>query len=141
MDHHSEIRHEGKVVKIEKGKFSVKITSPSACRGCRVRAACSASGMAEKIIETFSDRDLQIGDEVTVVMEEKLGITAVFYSFFLPFLVMGLVLFVCLTAGISEIIAALCAIISLIPYYLLLHLLARHIEKDFIFRAESLSNE
>ena len=83
MGHNSEIRHNGKVVKIEKGKFFVKITSRSACQGCRVRTVCSAAGMAEKYIETFSDRDLQIGDEVTVVMEEKLGLAAVFYSFFL----------------------------------------------------------
>ncbi|MFC2155845.1 SoxR reducing system RseC family protein [Acidobacteriota bacterium] len=141
MDHHSEIRHKGKVVEIEKGKFFVKITSRSACQGCRVRTVCSAADMAEKIIETFSDRDLHIGDEVTVIMEERLGLTAVFYSFFLPFLVMGLVLFVCLTTGISEMLAALCAIASLIPYYLLLHLFGKHFEKDFIFRAEPLSAE
>ncbi|MCK5056164.1 MAG: SoxR reducing system RseC family protein [Candidatus Aminicenantes bacterium] len=137
MGNNSEIKHDGKVVKIGKGKFLVKITSRSACRDCRARTVCSAAGMAEKYIETLSDRNFQIGDEVTVFMEEKLGLTAVFYSFFLPFLLMGLVLFVCLTAGSSEIVAALFAIGSLLPYYLLLHLFGRVIEKSFIFRAES----
>lgn len=135
MGDNPEITHDGKVVKIEKGKFLVKITSRSACDACRARNICSAANMAEKHIEVISEQDLQIGDEVKVIMQEKLGLTAIFYAFFLPFLVMIFVLFVSLALGSSEISAALFAIVSLIPYYSLLHLSRKNIEKKFIFKA------
>ena len=69
-------------------------------------------------------------------MEERLGLKALFYTFFLPFVVMIFVLFVIITLGGSDIIAALFAILSLFPYYTLLHMSKQKIEKDFIFTAE-----
>ena len=131
-----EIRHDGTVVKITGDKYVVKITSRAACGGCPAKSLCTAGDMTEKYIETISGQTLEIGDEVTVIMAEKLGLKAIFYSFFLPFLVMVLVLVVLLTTGSSETIAALTAIGSLFPYYLILYRLRKNIGKDFIFRAE-----
>jgi sigma-E factor negative regulatory protein RseC len=132
--------HEGKVVGIgtKDGSVQVKIISRSACAQCHARGMCAALEMEEKIIDTVPvSRDpLKIGDIVVVIMEEKLGWKAIFYGFFLPFIVMVTSLFVSYALGSSEIKAALYGIGSLIPYYLLLYVFREKIEKDFIFKAE-----
>lgn len=140
MTNDTEIRHDGQVVKKAGDKYVVKITSRAACSDCLAKNFCSAVDLTEKYIETVSGQDLEIGDEVTVIMEEKLGLKAIFYSFFLPFLVMTLVLLVLLTAGVSETISALTAIGSLLPYYLLLYFFRDTIGKDFVFRAVPLGD-
>ncbi len=141
MSNKNEISHGGKVIhRIGQGKFLVKIISQSACSGCHARGACSAADMAEKQIDTISTQNLQIGDEVKVIMEEKLGIKAIFYSFFLPFIVMMIVLLVLSIIGCSEITAGLFSIASLAPYYFLLYLARKRIAKDFIFRAEKIES-
>jgi sigma-E factor negative regulatory protein RseC len=65
-----------------------------------------------------------------------MGWKAIFYGFFLPLVVMVAVLFVSYALGSSEIQAALYGIGSLIPYYLLLYVFRKKIEKDFVFKAE-----
>jgi sigma-E factor negative regulatory protein RseC len=99
---------------------------------------CTALEMAEKIINAVPvSRDpLQIGDTVVLMMEEKLGWKAIFYGFFLPFIVMVTVLFFSSALGSGETKAALYGIGSLIPYYLLLYVFREKIEKDFVFKAE-----
>jgi sigma-E factor negative regulatory protein RseC len=132
--------HEGKVVGIDTkdGSVQVKILSSAACAQCHARGMCAALEMKEKIIETVPvcREPLRIGDTVVVMMEEKLGWKAIFYGFFLPFTVMVTVLFVSYALGSSETQAALYGIGSLIPYYLLLYVFRKKIEKDFVFKAE-----
>jgi sigma-E factor negative regulatory protein RseC len=131
---------EGKVVGFgtKDGSVQVKILSRSACAQCHARGMCTALEMAEKIINAVPvSRDpLQIGDTVVLMMEEKLGWKAIFYGFFLPFIVMVTVLFFSSALGSGETKAALYGIGSLIPYYLLLYVFREKIEKDFVFKAE-----
>ncbi|UCH94802.1 MAG: SoxR reducing system RseC family protein [Candidatus Aminicenantes bacterium] len=130
--------HEGKVVGIKDNSIQVKILSRSACAQCHARGMCTALDMEEKIIDTVpvSPDPMQIGDTVVVVLEEKLGWRAVFYGFFLPFIVMVTVLFVSYALGSGETKAALYSIGSLIPYYLLLYVFREKIGKDFVFKSE-----
>jgi len=130
------VYHDGTVVKAEGNKVQVKIISQSACAQCHVKGVCAAADMEEKVIEAVSPKPLREGDIVTVIMEEKLGRLAVFYGFFLPFIVMVTVLFTAHGLGSSESQAALLGIGSLLPYYLVLYTLRKRIEKDFIFKAE-----
>lgn len=132
------VYHDGIVVATNDHNVRVKIVSHSACAGCRAKGVCTAADMEEKMIEavSISNEPLQQGDTVTVIMEEKLGWLAVFYGFFLPFIVMTGVLFVSYALGGKELEAAFLGIGSLVPYYLLLYVFRKKIEKDFIFKAE-----
>jgi len=132
------VYHDGIVVGMNGHHVRVKIVSQSACAGCHARGVCTAADMQEKIIEAVpvSAEPLQKGDTVTVIMEEKMGWLAVFYGFFLPFIVMIVVLFVSYALGGSDLAAAFAGIGSLVPYYLLLYVFRKKIEKDFIFKAE-----
>jgi sigma-E factor negative regulatory protein RseC len=130
--------HDGIVVGIRDHHVQVKIVSQSACARCHARGVCSAADMGEKIIDavSISVQSLQKGDAVTVFMEEKMGRQAVFYGFFLPFIVMIAVLFGSYALGSGDIKAALLGIGSLLPYYLLLYIFRDKIEKDFRFTVE-----
>ncbi len=133
MNDNHMVSHDGKVVSTSGSHVRVKIISQSACANCFAKSACTAADMQEKIIDAVSSVPVQEGDAVTVIMEEKLGWIALFYGFFLPFIVMVSVLFLLYALGSSEIKAALFGIGSLVPYYLVLYLFRKKIEKDFIF--------
>jgi len=133
MDDNHMVCHNGKVVSTSGSHVQVKIISQSACANCFAKSACTAADMQEKIIDAVSPVPLHEGDAVTVMMEEKLGWRALFYGFFLPFIVMVSILFLLYALGSSEIKAALFGIGSLVPYYLVLYLLRKKIEKDFVF--------
>jgi sigma-E factor negative regulatory protein RseC len=131
------VYHDGTVVSFEGEKIRVKIISKSACADCHAKGACSAADMEEKYIDTIrppmTQETFKEGDLVTVIMEQKLGRIALFYGFVLPFLVMVLVLFTLSGLGHSETKAGLLALSSLVPYYLLLFLFRKKVEKDFVF--------
>jgi len=129
---------EGRVVGFKNGKIQVKILASSACAKCHARGLCTSLEMQEKIIDALpsSDSPINIGDTVQVIMEEKLGLKAVFYGFLLPLILLLGVLFISYNLGSGEIGSAFWAIGSMIPYYLLLYVFRRKIEKDFIFKIE-----
>lgn len=128
--------HDGTVISQKDNHVQVKITARSACAGCHAKSACGTADMQEKIIDAVSREPLTPGDTVTIKMEEKLGRLALFYGFILPFIVMIGVLFLLYLLGGSENSAALIALGSLVPYYLLLYVFRKKVEKDFIFFAE-----
>ncbi len=126
---------DGKVVGVEDGHVNVLITTPSACASCHAKSACYTFDQKEKVITAQSSQDLQVGDIVRIEMEEKLGWIALFYTFILPFLIMILILFGLFASGMSQTTSALIAVLSLVPYYLVLYLFRNKIEKDFVFLA------
>ena len=132
---------EGQVVAIKDNHYQVKILTPTACSQCHAKGICTTLDQGERIIDAVSaqtEESLKLGDKVNLVMEERWGWWAVFYGFFLPFVVMITVLFVSYALGSSEISAALYGIASLIPYYLLLYGFRRRITRDFVFKAEKI---
>ncbi len=131
------ISHEGVVVKSSGRNVRVKITALSACSSCHAKGTCTAADMEEKYIDAWSDRNFREGDRVTVILEKKLGWVALFYGIILPFIILVTVLAGLTLAGKSETISAITALLSLIPYYILLHFFSPKIEKKFSFKAES----
>lgn len=139
MDKHHRICHEGEVVGFAKDKIVVKITSHSACAKCHASGVCSVADMSDKLIHCVTDRHLKVGEKVQVVMEEKMGWIAIFYAFILPFFLLMLVLFGLYFLGMKEEVAALAAVGSLAPYYGVLSLSRKRIEKDILFTVEKIS--
>ncbi|MCP5103056.1 MAG: SoxR reducing system RseC family protein [bacterium] len=134
------VYHEGQVVEAAGKNAKVKIISQAACTHCHAKSMCSVSEVEEKIIDAVTPDPLQIGDTVTLIMEEKLGRLAIFYGYFLPFVVMVVVLFAAYGAGFEESQAALLGIGGLVPYYLGLYVFRRKIAKNFVVRAEKKNN-
>lgn len=136
MDRNRMVHHDGTVISVNGSNVKVKIVSQSACGECHAKSMCNAAEKQDKIIDAISTESLEKGDCVCVVMEEHLGWKAIFYAFFLPFLVLVTVLFTMNGIGFSETHAALIALASLAPYYFIVYLFRQRIEKDFVFKAE-----
>ncbi len=133
------VSHEGIVVNAKGNRIQVKIISTSACGGCHARGACTASDKQERIISATPLGFLKEGDTAIVKMEEKMGWIALFYGFFLPFLILVAILFTLPALGFSETFAGLMAVGSLVPYYVVLYIFKKKIEKDFVFTAEKIN--
>lgn len=128
------IEHKGLVRRISDDHVEVMIIQKSACAGCHAKSACSASDMAEKIIEvTYTGNDLKPGDEVTLIGSESMGWKAVGYAFLLPFIVLLTTLIVATELLENELTAGIVALGILIPYYLILYCFRNRMRKKFSF--------
>ena len=127
------VSHEGTVINVADGKVSVKIEVTSACSACHAKSMCAAHDMAEKIIDAVPDGEVGVGDSVVVEMEEKFGLKAVFYVFFIPFVLMVSALFVSSNLVSSEALSALISLMILVPYFIILALLKPYFAKTFVF--------
>ncbi|MBN2669870.1 MAG: SoxR reducing system RseC family protein [Bacteroidales bacterium] len=130
----NEVKHDGIVQGIEGDKVLVSIIAKAACLSCQVKSACNVSDLSEKIIEVNRfDIDYKVGENVTVALKETTGFKALFLGYIMPFLVL-ISTFVLLSLFTkSELIIGLGALLSLIPYYLMLFLLRDQIKKQFSF--------
>ena len=132
----SDIRHEGVVNSIDGQKVTVRILQASACSGCQASRICRAAESKEKLVDVDMSgaESLSVGQTVTVVAGERMGMTAVLLAFGLPLLLLLIALIAGVTVTGSEKVAAIASIAVLVPYYIVLFLCRDRIKKDFGFR-------
>jgi sigma-E factor negative regulatory protein RseC len=138
MSEKGAISHPGIVESIEGQKVNVKILAQSACSSCHAKGMCSVAEMEEKIIEvnTGAVSNLKPGDTVQITMKKSLGPRAVFLGYLLPFLILLTTLITVLAITGNEGLAAIIAILVLVPYYVVLYYLKDRISKTFRFSLE-----
>lgn len=141
MSKQDTITHDGQVVEVLGDRYKIRIITRSSCASCNLRGVCNPSDQAEKIIDAFSNKALKVHDKVIVELEERLGWKALFYGMLIPFVIMVTVLFTLSANMKSELFPALISLASLIPYYLIIHLLKDRIEKEFVFNAKKNTNQ
>lgn len=128
------IDHEGIVDHVDGELARVRIISQSACASCHAKGACSASDQDEKFIDVPLHGDvIKSGERVRVQVARKLGMKAVAYGYFYPFLLLMVVLIVLTSAGVNELKSGLFALGSLIPYYMGLFIFRKKVETKFSF--------
>ncbi len=95
---------------------------------------CSSAESKEKIIEiNYPLNNYQVGDKVMVVGALSLGLQAILWAFVYPFLLVVLSLFILSHWIENELISALIALSTLIPYYIWLWLNQSYMKKKFSF--------
>ncbi len=128
------IEHEGIIDHIDGDVAHVKIDNVSACMSCHAKGACSAADQEEKFLDVpLQGATYQQGDPVYVQIAKHLGFRAVALGYVYPFLVLMSVLIGMLAAGAGELRAGGVALLSIIPYYLVLYLFRNRIAKSFTF--------
>jgi positive regulator of sigma E activity len=127
------INHDGIVLKNEGNSVFVSISSASACSGCHAEGTCSMSGKEEKIIEVRGRYEVNNGDHVTILMKQSMGYAALFLGYIIPVLVVIILLFSLITAGVPELASGLASIVILIPYYIILYFFRKRINEKFTF--------
>ena len=132
------ISHSGVIESIEEGCVHVRIVQTSACAACKVAGYCNAAESKEKIIDVFCDSvaAYQVGQQVVVSTSGQVAVKALLWAFGVPFaLLMAVLLLVLLLTG-NEGWAALSALATLVPYYVLLWLLRDKMREQLAFTIE-----
>ena len=155
------IKHDGIIIALnEDGTALVRIVQTSACAACKAKAMCASAESAEKEMTVvllgesapqksadFSGtpqamrrkgerRGFAIGDEVEVMVQQKMGWNAVVLAYLLPFFVMLIVMFVgnAIWAVREEILGTV-ALCAMALYYLVLGMFKDKLQKEFSFTA------
>lgn len=134
------IEHEGIIDHIDGDTAHVKIDSVSACASCHAKGVCSAADQEEKYLDVpLRGARYEQGDPVYVQVTRHLGFRAVLMGYVYPFLLLMAVLITLLAAGATELRAGSIALLSIIPYYLLLYMFRKRISKSFTFSLKKTS--
>ena len=138
------IKHDGIIIALnEDGTALVRIVQTSACAACKAKAMCASAESAEKemTVVLLGDEQWAVGDEVEVMVQQKMGWKAVALAYLLPFFVMLAVMLIgnAIWAVREEILgtAALCAMAL---YYLVLGMFKDRLQKEFSFTAKKKNN-
>jgi sigma-E factor negative regulatory protein RseC len=142
------IKHDGIVIAVNgDGTVLVRIVQTSACAACKAKAMCASAESKEKeIVALFvgeeakrregERQDIKIGDEVVVMVQQKMGWKAILLAYMLPFIVMMTVVAVGNgLLGIREEVIGTAALCAMGVYYIVLGFFKDKIQKDFSFTA------
>ena len=135
---HTKISHSGIIESVSGGCVKVRILQASACAACKVAGHCHASESKEKIVEVFccDTAKYETGQEVTVCASKDVAGRALLLGFGWPFVILVGVLVIALYVLNDEGLAALCALLALVPYYLVLYLCRDRIGQKLTFTIE-----
>lgn len=125
------IIHEGVVSKINNNVVTVSLKGNINCEACHAKGACGAAEAKEKVVEVQqTTKPLKLNENVEVVLNKNLGLKAVFWAYFFPFILLISVLLIA-TAFYKEWIAGILSIVVLIPYYIALYVFKNTFKKAF----------
>ena len=132
----SQVSHTGIVEGVADGCVSVRILQTSACAACKVAGHCNAAEAKEKMVDVWCADAARyaVGQQVTVAASMAVARKALVLGFVMPFLLVVAVLVAVLYLTKNEGTAAMAALGSLIPYYLLLWLYRDRIQRDITFQ-------
>ena len=149
------IKHDGIIIALnEDGTALVRIVQTSACAACKAKAMCASAESAEKemTVVLLSDNgrpmgygvldadkpllEYKVGNEVEVMVQQKMGWKAVVLAYLLPFFVMLAVMLIgnALWAVREEILGTV-ALCAMALYYLVLGMFKDKLQKEFSFTA------
>lgn len=128
------IEHKGIIIaKVSPTQYAVKIEQLSACATCQAASLCTAAESKEKIIEASSNEDLPIGSSVTVYGKTILGYKALAWAVIIPFVLVFTTLSIVTHLTANELIGGIMSLAILIPYYGILALMRKKLQRTFVF--------
>lgn len=128
------VKHLGVVSEATEELVRVKIDSQAACGSCKARSACSLGEGGEKIIDVHNpEKVFSKGEEVEVMLNEKLGFRALFFGYLLPFMIVVTTLVILTTVTGDEAVGGLGSLLFLVPYYATLYFFRDSLKKTFFF--------
>jgi sigma-E factor negative regulatory protein RseC len=133
------IKHDGIIIALnEDGTALVRIIQTSACAACKAKAMCASAESAEKemTVVLLGDEQWAVGNEVEVMVQQKMGWKAVVLAYLLPFFVMLAVMLIGNTIwAVREEILGTVALCAMALYYLVLGMFKDKLQKEFSFTA------
>ena len=147
------IRHDGIIIALNgDGIARVRIVQTSACSACKAKAMCASAESKEKEMDVVligdeamrlrgESMNYKVGDEVEVMVQQRMGWKAVVLAYLLPFFVMLAVMFIgngLLAMGDGakrEAVLGTLALCAMALYYLVLGMFKGKLQKEFSFTA------
>lgn len=131
------IRHTGVVKRITGNMAHVEITQTSACSACKAKSMCmSAESQQKEMDVVLTESGIRVGDEVEVMVRERLAWKAVLLAYILPFVVMlGLIAVLDFATEWSEAVVGTLSLCGIALYYIGLSLFKGRLQKEFTFTA------
>ena len=139
MKHPSQIEHKGTVALVGRNFVRVDIEVMEACGSCASRKACAMGQGTTREIMVYTDeaQRYSIGEVVTVLAKQTVGLTAVLLCYVVPLFVLVGALAVPVSLGISEGIAALLSLTITGFYYFVLWIFRNRIAKRVVFTIQA----
>ena len=147
------IRHDGIIIALNgDGIARVRIVQTSACSACKAKAMCASAESKEKEMDVVligdeamrlrgESMNYKVGEEVEVMVQQRMGWKAVILAYLLPFFVMLAV--ICVGNGllnVREEVLGTIALCAMAVYYLVLGLFKDKLQKEFSFTAKKKNN-
>ena len=135
------IEHEGTIQSIDGNRYTIRITQSTACSECHAKHACIAADTKVKMVDVV-DNSAQFKEEERVLLSGKtsVGYKAVLWAFVLPLILLMGVVFVSISVWqVSQMKAALIALVALVPYYALLYFLRHKMGEKLAFTIKKLN--
>ena len=125
--------HPGVVKSVKEGFVAVEIAATSACASCEAHSKCGFAESKNKTIDvpTADWQQYHDGDSVTVCIDESRGLTAVWWAYVLPAVLMLAAILALSASGAAEWIVALAALAILGIYTALLYAFRRRLDSHF----------
>lgn len=130
------IEHRGVLTAVADGSGRVLIEQASACSQCHAKSMCMAADSKEKEVDVVLAEPLQVGDRVIVYGSSSLGMKAVLLAYVLPFVLLVAIVLLLGQVVNNEAIVGTVALLSLIPYLILLKIFSKRLNRKFVFYAK-----
>ncbi len=114
------IEKRGTVINVIDKIAYVQLSRIEACDACRMKGMCHTDTAEDPHFHELPAQDLCIGDQVNLVIAPNTGLKAILLAYIMPFVLMIVIMILALALSVHEGIAGLIALLSLIPYFLIL---------------------
>ena len=133
------IRHEGIVERIDGEIAHIRIVQTSACSACKAKSMCMSAESQEKEMDAVMLEPMQPGDQVEILVRERLAWKAVLLAYILPFVVMvALIAILDILTPWSEAIVGTISLCSIALYYIGLSFFKHRLQTQFSFTARKI---
>ena len=139
MDMDEMIRHEGIVERIDGEMAHIRIVQTSACSTCKARSMCMSAESQEKEMDAVMLEPMQPGDQVEILVRERLAWKAVLLAYILPFVVMvALIAILDILTPWSEAVVGTISLCGIALYYIGLSVFKHRLQTQFSFTARKI---
>ncbi len=130
----SEITHEATVVDIDKNIITLELIKTDACHSCAIKNVCQQK--RNILAKVDNPQNYTNGQTVSVFIEEKKALTAIFLGYILPLMLVLAALFGVLYFLGDETLAAFVSLSILPLYYLGIYCFDKKLKKTLSVRVE-----
>ena len=129
----SYIEHPGFISALNHGVMKISLVGSGGCASCH-KSLCMLRDTTQREVEVpCKEQSFQVGDEVMVLMKPSSGYAAVAWLYFIPFVLMMVVMIVAMALQVGEGKAGLLALLILVPYYGMLMLMRKYMKQQCQF--------